>query len=81
MESRITLALLVATALGGAAHGGVTVKQKGTKVTVHSDGTVLIEAKRGMTLDAGAGPLELRGQQVSIKAMAAASLPVSVIPK
>lgn len=48
--------------------------KKGTKVIVHSDGTVLIEAKRGMTLDAGTGPLELKGQQVSIKAMAAASL-------
>ncbi|MGH3753836.1 MAG: VgrG-related protein [Pseudonocardiaceae bacterium] len=47
---------------------------KGTKVTLHSDGTVLIEAKRGMTIDAGTGPLELKGTSVSIKATAAASL-------
>lgn len=48
--------------------------KKGTKVTVHSDGTVLIEAKRGVTVDAGAGPLEMKGQTVAIKATTAASL-------
>ncbi|MGH3980649.1 MAG: VgrG-related protein, partial [Pseudonocardiaceae bacterium] len=41
--------------------------KKGTKVTLRSDGTVLIEGKRGVTVDAGAGPLELKGNNVSIK--------------
>ncbi|MGQ0778114.1 MAG: VgrG-related protein [Pseudonocardiales bacterium] len=41
--------------------------KKGTKVTVKSDGTVLIEGNRGITIDAKTGPLELKGAQVSIK--------------
>lgn len=41
--------------------------KKGTKVTVHSDGTVLIEGTRGVTIDAKTGPLELKGGTVSIK--------------
>ncbi|MGH3940720.1 MAG: VgrG-related protein [Pseudonocardiaceae bacterium] len=41
--------------------------KKGTKVTVKSDGTVLIEGTRGITIDAKTGPLELKGGQVSIK--------------
>lgn len=42
--------------------------QKQTKITVHSDGTVLVEAKQGVTVDAGTGSLKLTGQDVSITA-------------
>jgi uncharacterized protein involved in type VI secretion and phage assembly len=41
--------------------------KKGTKVTVKSDGTVLIEGSRGVTIDAKTGPLDLKGGTVSIK--------------
>jgi uncharacterized protein involved in type VI secretion and phage assembly len=41
--------------------------KKGTRVTVRSDGTVLVEGTRGITIDAKTGPLELRGGTVSIK--------------
>lgn len=44
--------------------------KKGTKVTVKSDGTVLIEGSRGITVDAKTGPLELKGTNVSIKGTA-----------
>jgi uncharacterized protein involved in type VI secretion and phage assembly len=44
--------------------------KKGTKVTVRSDGTVLIEGTRGVTIDAKTGPLELKGSDVSIKGTA-----------
>jgi phage protein D/phage baseplate assembly protein gpV len=42
--------------------------QKQTKITVHSDGTVTIEAPRGVTVDAGTGSLKLTGQDVAITA-------------
>jgi phage protein D len=41
--------------------------QKGTKVTLHSDGTVLIEAQGDLTVKTGTGTLSLQGQQVQIK--------------
>jgi phage protein D len=44
--------------------------QKKTMVTVHSDGTVTIEAKQGVTVDAGTGSLKLTGQDVTITAKA-----------
>jgi uncharacterized protein involved in type VI secretion and phage assembly len=44
--------------------------QKKTTITVHSDGTVTIEAKQGVTVDAGTGSLKLTGQDVSITAKA-----------
>jgi uncharacterized protein involved in type VI secretion and phage assembly len=40
--------------------------QQGTKITVHSDGTVLVEGRKGVTVDAGTGALELKGKSVSI---------------
>jgi uncharacterized protein involved in type VI secretion and phage assembly len=43
-----------------------TLDQKATKVTLHSDGSITIEAKNGVTVDAGSGPLDLKGQKVSI---------------
>ncbi len=42
--------------------------KKGMTVTVHSDGTVVVEGQRGVTVDAGTGPLELKGSNISIKA-------------
>ncbi|MGH3695401.1 MAG: VgrG-related protein [Pseudonocardiaceae bacterium] len=40
--------------------------QKQTKITVHCDGTVTVEAKQGVTVDAGTGTLRLQGQDVTI---------------
>lgn len=37
-----------------------------TKVTVHSDGTVLIEGPQGVVVDAASAPLELKGGKVTI---------------
>jgi phage protein D/phage baseplate assembly protein gpV len=39
-----------------------------TSVTIHSDGSVTIEAKNGMTIDAGTGSLALSGKDISLKA-------------
>lgn len=44
--------------------------QKQTKITVHSDGTITIEAPKGVTVDAGTGSLKLTGQDVAITARA-----------
>jgi phage protein D len=44
--------------------------QKKTTITVHSDGKVTIEAKQGVTVDAGTGSLKLTGQDVAITAKA-----------
>jgi phage protein D len=46
----------------------------GTKVTVHSDGTVLIEGKQGITIDSSSANLELKGGQISIKATQAVNV-------
>jgi len=40
----------------------------GTAVTLHSDGTILIEAKNGITVDAGTGSLALKGKDISLTA-------------
>jgi phage protein D/phage baseplate assembly protein gpV len=40
----------------------------GTKVTVHSDGTVLIEGTQGITVDSASAKLELKGGQISMTA-------------
>ena len=45
-----------------------TLDATGTKVTVHSDGTVLIEGTQGITVDSSSAKLELKGGQVSITA-------------
>lgn len=42
----------------------------GTAVTLHSDGTVTIEARNGITVDAGSGSLALKGQDISMTATA-----------
>jgi uncharacterized protein involved in type VI secretion and phage assembly len=38
----------------------------GTKVTVHSDGTVLVEAKQGVTVDAATSTVELKGGDIKL---------------
>jgi phage protein D len=40
----------------------------GTKITVHSDGTVTIEGPKGIVVDAGTGKLELKGKEISLTA-------------
>lgn len=40
----------------------------GTKVTVHSDGTVLIEGKQGVVVDAGSSTLDLKGTDIKLTA-------------
>ena len=40
----------------------------GTKVTVHSDGTVLVEGKQGITIDSSSADLELKGGQIKVSA-------------
>lgn len=40
----------------------------GTAITVHSDGTVLVEGKQGITIDSASANLELKGGQVKIGA-------------
>ena len=39
-----------------------------TTVTLHADGTVTIEGKQGITVDAATSKLELKGADVSIEA-------------
>ncbi len=46
----------------------------GTKVTVHSDGSVLVEGKTGVVVDAGQSKLELKGGEVSVTAQGALTL-------
>jgi uncharacterized protein involved in type VI secretion and phage assembly len=44
----------------------LTLDASATKVTVHSDGTVLVEGTQGVVVDAGSADLDLKGGQVSI---------------
>ena len=46
----------------------VELDQQKTQIVVHSDGTVTIEAEKGVTVDAGTGTLRLTGQDVAISA-------------
>lgn len=43
--------------------------KQGTQIVVRSDGTVTIKGSKGVTVDAGTGPLELSGKNVTIKSM------------
>ena len=38
----------------------------GTKLTIHSDGTVLVEAKQGVTVDAASSTVELKGGDIKL---------------
>jgi phage protein D/phage baseplate assembly protein gpV len=42
--------------------------EKATRITVHSDGSVVIEATKGVTVDAGSDKIELTGGSISLKA-------------
>ena len=46
----------------------------GTKITVHSDGTVAIEGPKGIVVDAGTGKLELKGQEITLTASTGVSV-------
>ncbi|MEU7166238.1 VgrG-related protein [Streptomyces morookaense] len=48
--------------------------QHNTVISVHSDGKVEINAKNGITVDAHQGPLELKGQKVTVNAQQALEL-------
>jgi phage protein D/phage baseplate assembly protein gpV len=45
----------------------VVLDKKGTEILVDSDGKVTVKAKQGILIDAGTGPLEMKGQTVEIK--------------
>jgi phage protein D/phage baseplate assembly protein gpV len=57
----------IALATGDAKHT-FTLDATGSSVTLHSDGSVTIEAKNGVTVDAGSSSLKLTGGDVSITA-------------
>ena len=46
----------------------LTLDATGTKVTVHSDGSVLVEGTQGVVVDAASAKLELKGGEISLKA-------------
>jgi uncharacterized protein involved in type VI secretion and phage assembly len=46
----------------------LTLDSVGTSITVHSDGTVLVEGKRGIVIDAASSNLELKGRKISVTA-------------
>jgi uncharacterized protein involved in type VI secretion and phage assembly len=46
----------------------VELDQQKTEIVVHSDGTVTVTSKQGVTVDAGTGTLTLTGQDVAITA-------------
>jgi phage protein D len=40
----------------------------GTSITVHSDGTVVVEGKKGIVIDAGTSNVELKGRKIELTA-------------
>lgn len=46
----------------------ITIDAVGTRIVVHSDGSVAIEAKKGIVIDADASNLELKGKKISLTA-------------
>jgi phage protein D len=40
----------------------------GTSITVHSDGTVLVEGKRGIVIDAASSNVEIKGRKITLTA-------------
>jgi phage protein D len=46
----------------------ISLDSVGTRIVVHSDGTVLIEGKKGIVVDAATSDLELKGKKISITA-------------
>ncbi len=58
----------------GDGHLKIDLDEQKTLITVHSDGTVTVEAKQGVTVDAGTGTLTLTGRDVSISAKSGVKL-------
>jgi phage protein D len=61
----------------------ISLDSVGTQVIVHSDGTVRVEGKNGVVVDAAASKLELKGRQIAMTAtqgvtMAGGSGPVNI---
>ncbi|MDT5091980.1 MAG: hypothetical protein QOH60_1343 [Mycobacterium sp.] len=46
----------------------------GTKIEVHSDGTILIQGQKGIVIDAGSSDLEMKAKKISITATNGVSL-------
>jgi phage protein D len=46
----------------------LTLDAVGTSITVHSDGTVLVEGKKGIVIDAATSTLEMKGRKITISA-------------
>lgn len=58
----------------GDAKFAVKIDQKNQVIEVTSGKSVTVKAQNGVSIDAGAGPLELKGQKVIVKAQADASV-------
>ncbi|SDP50185.1 Phage protein D [Nakamurella panacisegetis] len=52
----------------------LTLDAVGTAVTVHSDGTVRVEGKKGIVIDAASAKLELKGGEIAVRASTGLSL-------
>jgi uncharacterized protein (DUF2345 family) len=46
----------------------------GTTITLHADGKVVIEGTQGITIDSSSSNMELKGNQIAIKATGELSL-------
>ncbi|KWX22813.1 VgrG-related protein [Mycolicibacterium wolinskyi] len=46
----------------------LTLDSVGTRIVVHSDGSILIEGKKGIVVDAASSDLQLKGKKISITA-------------
>jgi phage protein D len=46
----------------------IELDKQGSRVLVHSDGTVVVEAKKGVTVDAGTGDIEMTGNSLKLTA-------------
>jgi phage protein D len=46
----------------------VELDKQGSRVIVHSDGTVVVEAKKGVTVDSGTGDIQLSGKSIALTA-------------
>ncbi|HET6703487.1 VgrG-related protein [Amycolatopsis sp.] len=55
----------------------VKIDQKNQVIEVTSGKSVTVKAKNGVSIDAGTGPLELKGQKVSVKSQTDASIEAS----
>ncbi|WP_020103034.1 VgrG-related protein [Mycobacterium sp. 360MFTsu5.1] len=52
----------------------VTLDAVGTKITVHSDGTVQIDGKKGIVIESSSGDLEMKGRQIKMTAQQGVSV-------